>query len=58
MLSSAALQLVVLYVPQLHAVFDITYPDMFNWVVTIGFTAFVFFAVEIGKYIGSRKSGS
>ncbi len=58
MLSSAALQFVVLYVPQLHAVFDITYPDMFNWIVTIGFTAFVFFAVEIGKYIGSRKSGS
>lgn len=58
MLSSAALQLVVLYVPQLHAVFDITYPDMFNWVVTIGFTAFVFFAVEIGKYIGIRKSRS
>ncbi|MCK4320622.1 HAD-IC family P-type ATPase, partial [Candidatus Bathyarchaeota archaeon] len=57
-LSSAALQFVVLYVPQLHAVFDITYPDMFNWIVTISFTAFVFFAVEIGKYIGSRKSRS
>jgi len=57
-LSSVALQIIVLNTPLLHAAFDITYPDTFNWVVTIGFTALVFFAVEVGKYVGSRKSGS
>lgn len=54
-LSSAGLQFLVLYTP-LHSLFDVTYPDMFDWALTIVFTAFTFFAIELGKYLGSRKS--
>jgi Ca2+-transporting ATPase len=54
-LSSVGLQFLVLYTP-LHSLFGVTYPGMFDWVVTIGFTFFTFFAIEFGKYIGSKRS--
>ncbi|MEA2090620.1 MAG: cation-translocating P-type ATPase [Thermoproteota archaeon] len=54
-LSSAGLQFLVLYTP-LNSLFEVTYPDMFDWALTIGFTAFTFFAIELGKYLGSKKS--
>jgi len=57
-LSSLGLQLMVLYTPALHSLFDITYPGLFDWAVAIAFTLIVFFSIEIGKCIGSRKSGS
>ena len=57
-LSSLGLQLMVLYTPALHSLFDVTYPGLFDWAVAIAFTLIVFFSIEIGKYIGSRKSGS
>ncbi len=57
-LSSLGLQLIVLYTPQLHSVFDITYPDLSDWMVGIAFTLITFFSIEIGKFITSRRSES
>ncbi|MCK4439426.1 cation-translocating P-type ATPase [Candidatus Bathyarchaeota archaeon] len=57
-LSSLGLQLIVLYTPQLHSVFDVTYPDLFDWIVAIAFTLITFFSIEIGKFITSRRSES
>ena len=54
-LSSLALQLTVLYTPQLHSLFDVTYPEFFDWIVAITFTLIVFFSIEIGKYVASRR---
>jgi len=54
-LSSLGLQLMVLYTPVLHSLFDVTYPELFDWAVAIAFTLIVFFSIEIGKYIASRK---
>ena len=57
-LSSLGLQLIVLYTPQLHSVFDITYPEFSDWMVGIAFTLITFFSIEIGKFITSRRSES
>jgi Ca2+-transporting ATPase len=54
-LSSLGLQLMVLYIPALHGVFEVTYPELFDWFVAIGFTLIVFFSIEIGKYVASRR---
>ena len=54
-LSSLALQLTVLYTPQLHSLFDVTYPEPFDWMVAIVFTLITFFSIELGKYIASRR---
>jgi len=53
-LSSLGLQLLVLYTP-LQGLFDVTYPEPFDWAVAIAFTLIVFFSIEIGKYIASRR---
>ncbi len=54
-LSSLGLQLMVLYIPVFHGVFDVTYPKASDWAVAIGFTLIVFFSIEIGKYIAGRR---
>jgi len=54
-LSSLGLQLMVLYVPVLHGIFEVTYPNVFDWTVAIAFTLIVFFSIEIGKYATSRR---
>jgi len=54
-LSSLGLQLMVLYVPVLHGIFEVTYPNIFDWTVAVVFTLIVFFSIEIGKYIASRR---
>jgi Ca2+-transporting ATPase len=54
-LSSLGLQLMVLYVPAFHGIFGVTYPNIFDWIVAIVFTLIVFFSIEIGKYITSRR---
>jgi len=54
-LSSLGLQLMVLYTPALHSLFDVTYPNIFDWVVAIAFTLIVFFSIEVGKYVASRR---
>jgi len=67
-LSSLALQLAVLYIPQLNSLFfDVTidnvtysagFPDNFDWLVSIAFALITFFSIEIGKFITSRRSES
>ncbi|MBS7632597.1 cation-translocating P-type ATPase, partial [Candidatus Bathyarchaeota archaeon] len=54
-LSSFALQLVVLYTPGLNTVFNVGAPEPLDWAFAIAFTAIVFGSLEIGKYISSRK---
>ncbi|MDH5746447.1 MAG: cation-transporting P-type ATPase, partial [Candidatus Bathyarchaeota archaeon] len=54
-LSSLGLQLMVLYIPALHDIFKVTYPQLFDWAVAIAFTLTVFFSIEIGKYVASRR---
>ena len=54
-LSSLGLQLTVLYTPMLHSLFDITYPEPFDWMVAIGFTLITFFSIEICKYVANRR---
>jgi Ca2+-transporting ATPase len=54
--SSFALQLAVLYVPQLHGVFDVTYPELMDWVTALIFMAVTFASIEVGKFLTSRRS--
>jgi len=54
-LSSLGLQLMVLYIPALHGIFEVTYPNAFDWTVAVVFTLIVFFSIEIGKYATSRR---
>jgi len=54
-LSSLGLQLMVLYIPVLHGIFEVTYPNVFDWTVAIVFTLIVFSSIEIGKYATSRR---
>jgi Ca2+-transporting ATPase len=54
-LSSLGLQLMVLYIPALHGIFKVTYPQLFDWAVAIVFTLIVFFSIEIGKYLAGRR---
>ena len=53
-LSSLGLQLLVLYTP-LQGIFGVTYPEPFDWAVAIAFTLIVFFSIEVGKYVASRR---
>jgi len=57
-LSSLGLQLMVLYTPALHSLFAVTYPEIFDWAIAIAFTLIVFFSIETGKYIASRRRES
>ncbi len=52
--SSLLLQLIVMFTPQLHGVFDVTYPGASDWLVAIVFTAIIFSGIESGKYIASK----
>ncbi len=55
--SSLVLQLIVLYTPQLHGIFDVHYPGASEWLVAISFMLLTFFSIELGKYIaGKRRS--
>jgi Ca2+-transporting ATPase len=56
-LSSLALQLVVLYTPFLQNVFDVGAPEPMDWAVGLLFTVIVFGSLEMGKYIASRRRG-
>jgi Ca2+-transporting ATPase len=57
-LSSMALQLMVLYVPGVQGVFGVTSPELMDWGLALLFAAIAFSALEIGKYIGCRKRKS
>jgi Ca2+-transporting ATPase len=54
-LSSLAMQLVVLYTPPIQAVFGVHAPELFDWALAILFTVIVFGALEVGKYVTSRR---
>ena len=55
-LSSLALQLIVLYVPGIQGLFDVHMPDLIDWGVAALYAGIVFSCLEIGKYVTSRKS--
>ncbi|XES77960.1 MAG: cation-translocating P-type ATPase [Candidatus Bathyarchaeia archaeon] len=54
-LSSFALQLVILYVPGIQALFDVRSPELIDWAIAALFAGIVFAALETGKYISSRR---
>ncbi|MGQ9550830.1 MAG: cation-translocating P-type ATPase [Candidatus Bathycorpusculaceae bacterium] len=54
-LSSFALQLVILYMPGAQALFDVSSPEPVDWAFAILFTAITFGSLEIGKYIASKR---
>jgi len=53
--SSFALQLVVLYTPSIQAIFDVSSPEPIHWAFAILFTAMIFGSLEMGKYIASKR---
>ncbi len=53
--SSLALQLVVLYTPQISSLFEMTSPGLVIWLLAIIFTLITFFSLEMGKYIASKR---
>ncbi len=54
-LSSFALQLFILYTPGIQGVFDVAAPELMDWGIAVLFAVIVFSALEIGKYIASRR---
>jgi Ca2+-transporting ATPase len=54
-LTSFALQLVILYVPGLQGLFDVHMPELVDWAIAALFGAIVFATIEIGKWVTSRK---
>ncbi len=53
--SSFALQLVVLYVPGIQALFDVHTPQLIDWAIAALYAGIVFAALEVGKYVTSRR---
>lgn len=54
-LSSFALQLLILYVPGIQSIFDVRSPELIDWAIAALFAGIVFSALEIGKYIASKR---
>ncbi|MCX8150719.1 MAG: cation-translocating P-type ATPase [Candidatus Bathyarchaeota archaeon] len=54
-LSSFALQLVVLYVPGVQTMFDVHTPELVDWAVAVTLAAIVFSTLEIGKYVANKR---
>jgi Ca2+-transporting ATPase len=54
-LSSLGAQLAVLYIPQLHGLFDVTYPGIWHWTTALGFMVITFASIEIWKHVTSRR---
>ncbi len=57
-LSSLALQLIVLYTPALQTVFGVNAPELMDWGIAAFFTAIVFCSLEMGKYVSSKRRGT
>jgi P-type Ca2+ transporter type 2C len=57
-LSSFALQLVILYVPGLQSLFDVHMPELIDWAIAALFGAIVFATIEIGKWVNSSRKVS
>jgi Ca2+-transporting ATPase len=54
-LSSFGLQMFVLYTPGIQTLFGVTSPEPIDWAFAILFTAIAFGALEIGKYIATKR---
>ncbi len=54
-LSSFALQLVILYVPSLQSLFDVHSPELIDWAIAGLYAAIVFTVLEVGKYVASHR---
>ncbi len=54
-LSSFALQLVILYVPGVQSLFDVHTPELIDWAIAALSGAIIFSTLEIGKYVTSRR---
>ena len=54
-LSSFALQLIILYTPGLQVLFDVHTPELIDWAIAGLFAGAVFTLLEVGKYVTSRQ---
>ena len=54
-LSSFALQLIILYVPGVQPLFDVNTPELIDWAIAASFGAIVFAAIEIGKFVAGLR---
>ena len=54
-LSSFALQLLVLYIPALQTLFDVHQPELIDWAIAALFAGAVFATIEVSKFLTSRK---
>jgi Ca2+-transporting ATPase len=54
-LSSLGSLLAVLYIRQLQGLFDVTYPNISQWITAIGFMVITFASIEIWKYASNRR---
>ncbi len=54
-LSSFFLQLIVLYTPGLNSAFDVSAPELLDWILALLFTAITFGSLETTKWIASKR---
>jgi Ca2+-transporting ATPase len=54
-LSSMALQMIVLYTPGVQAIFGVSSPEPLDWAFAILFAIIVFGSLETGKYIANKR---
>jgi len=47
-----------LYTPRLNSVFDVHAPEPLDWAFAVLFMATVFIALEMGKYIATKRRGA
>ncbi|MCW4010089.1 MAG: cation-translocating P-type ATPase [Candidatus Bathyarchaeota archaeon] len=57
-ISSFALQLLILYIPGLQGIFDVNAPGYADWGIAVLFAGIVFSAIEIGKYVACKRNGT
>ena len=54
-LSSFALQLVILYVPGFQTLFDVHTPEFIDWAIAALYAVIIFATIEIGKYVNLKR---
>jgi Ca2+-transporting ATPase len=54
-LSSFALQLLILYTPGIQGIFGVNSPELMDWIVAAAFAAIVFSVLELGKYVACKR---
>ena len=54
-LSSFALQLLILYTPGIQGIFGVNSPELMDWIVSVAFAAIVFSVLELGKYVACKR---